>query len=123
MSFIFVKTTNMMRLADKCYELDIYPIVCPPVIREKDEIRTKNVVDQIMVSFGQTLIGEVSSFTHLCIVSGDADFVPFAEWAKRNGLKVIVFSHDEKLSEELAQCASEDDSGNKMVYFFLPKTE
>ncbi|MFA5877849.1 MAG: NYN domain-containing protein [Candidatus Staskawiczbacteria bacterium] len=118
MSVTFITTRDIMRLSEDFYKLGIHPVVSPMVVMQKRDPVWHGIVDEALITFGRELVNETTSFTHVCVVSGDADFTKFCRWLQRQGKKVIIFAHAKKLSASLAECADLNDNGEQMLYTF-----
>jgi len=104
-------------------------VVCPEVVIDKGVPKSgkKDTVDPKLIELGTTLIEKMPTLTHLCLASGDKDFVPFLRWAKQQGLKIILApATAESLAQDLIPlaCDNPERPGEKAVFFFsLPKSE
>lgn len=87
--------------------------------KEGEKIDT---VDSRLVQFGKEMITQIPDLTHLCLGSGDRDFIPFLRWAKRQGLKIIIAAGNiDSLSGDLIGFAQMDPAtGKRRVYLFAP---
>jgi hypothetical protein len=126
--FVFapIQTANI-RL-DVLYGLGFCTIVCPRVVVDKTGAKDekRDTVDPALIDFGKLAISEMPDLTHLCLCSGDQDFIPLLREAQRQGLKIIIVAgggKPESLSKDLAKYADKDPSGSKMIYFFSAKAE
>ncbi len=84
----------------------------PPVI---------NTTDETMRKTAKIVIEHMSEITHICIASGDADFIPIVTAAKAKGKKVmIMISGLRSSSKNLLKKANRDERGKKMIHLFNP---
>jgi len=100
-------------------------IVCPEVVIDKGEPKSgkKDTVDPRLIELGTTLIEKIPTLTHLCLASGDKDFIPFLRWAKQQGLKIILApATAESLAEVLIglACENPERPGEKAIFFLSP---
>lgn len=120
--FVFGPPSTISINLDSLYQMEFRAIACPRVVVEKTGPKT-DTVDSVMIDLGKKMITEMGELTHLCIGSGDRDFLPLVRETERSGLKVIIVAGNEgSLSEELARFACRNPiSGERAVYFFSPK--
>jgi len=104
-------------------KLGIYAIPCPK-IKDKAGQET-DTVDQTLIEFGKKAISQIPNLTHLCLASGDKDFIPLLREAMRRGLKIIIVAGSiSSLSAELIPLADKDPAtGRKMILTFSPSKE
>ena len=82
------------------YELKFPVIICPKVTDEK-EGGERDTVDEILIREGRKLIKNMN-LSHLCVASGDGDYVPFYQDAIAMGLKTVtIYASDDSLAREL----------------------
>ena len=116
--FVFTDKVHGIAYADFFYQLGFYTIVCPRINTERGEIDT---TDETLRKFGELMIENAPEITHLCIASGDYDFIGLARKAKLTGKKVMIMAADYKsLSDEFAKIADKDESGKPMIHIFHP---
>ncbi|MBU3934572.1 NYN domain-containing protein [Patescibacteria group bacterium] len=92
-TFVFGPTNTITRHGDYLRGLGFIPVLCPLVVHKKETGSSsdkRDTVDPTMIEIGRTMMSLSSGLTHLCIVSGDSDFVPLAREAQRRGLDVVV---------------------------------
>lgn len=99
-------------------------IICCPKIKGKDGVE-RDTVDEELMRFGRKMIAEIPDLTHLCLGSGDQDFIPFLQEARHQGLKIILISGTlQSLSKEIIRFAVKDPKTRKRrVFLFLPIEE
>jgi hypothetical protein len=103
----------------------IYSIVCPRVVVDKGVMKNKkkDTVDPTLIAFGTEMIRKTRGLTHLCLCSGDQDFMSLVRYARRMGLDIIIVGASwESLARDLADLASCDATGKKLIYIFSPTT-
>lgn len=108
-------------------EFGLVPMTCPKL--PLSGIRRRDTVDQTLIEKGLKWITH-QSLTHLCLVSGDSDFIPLIQAAKARGLKIMLSALDPSfaripgrpfLSKELAKYADFNPvTGEKMIHYFSP---
>ncbi len=118
-AFIFVPPHTTSLLIEKFYELGLFTIFCPKVI---DKGKEKDTVDSTMIEFGRKMINQMPELTHLCLGSGDKDFIPLIREAMRAGLKIMIIAGDQlSLSSEIIKLADfNPKTKQKMIYLFSP---
>jgi hypothetical protein len=95
-------------------------IICCPKIRSKTG-QERDTVDEELIRLGTKLINQISKLTHLCLGSGDQDFVPLLVEAKHRGLKIALASGSiQALSTELIPFAERGPTGERRVYLLSP---
>lgn len=100
-------------------ELDFYPVYCPR-IKGKD-LKERDTVDEKLKKFAVEMINAIPDITHLCLGSGDADFIQLVRKAIRKRMKImIVAGHLTSLSNKLIKLADKDSAGKRMIYLFSP---
>lgn len=99
-------------------------IVCCPKIKGKDGV-DRDTVDEELMRLGRKMIAEIPDLTHLCLGSGDQDFIPLLQDAKQQGIKIVLVSGTlTSLSKELIRFAEKDKrSGKRRVFLFSPIEE
>jgi hypothetical protein len=100
---------------------------CPKVPLGSPE--KKDTVDTILIEKGLKWITH-PELTHLCLASGDSDFIPLVKEAKKIGLKIMLSALDpavarvpgrQFLSKELAKMADiSPKTGQPMIHYFCP---
>ncbi|OGZ63263.1 MAG: hypothetical protein A3C58_00285 [Candidatus Staskawiczbacteria bacterium RIFCSPHIGHO2_02_FULL_34_10] len=80
-----------------------------------------NTTDELMIRTAKELIPKMPCLTHICIASGDGDFMPIVEIARQYGKKIMIMIGDYKSpSKELLRQANKGPNGKKMIYLFNP---
>jgi len=109
------------------HDQHLVPITCPKVpLGSPDK---KDTVDPVLIKKGLKWITH-PSLTHVCLVSGDSDFIPLLGEAKKIGLMIMLSALDPSLakdpqcpplSKELAEMADiSPKTGQKMIHYFSP---
>ena len=99
----------------------IFPIVCPKIGANKAD-----TADATLIKWGlEVLLPHMSGITHLCVGSGDIDFIQLQEEAQKKGLQLIIaIGTPDSLSGEVEKGVSRDPrTGKPMVYHFSPYRE
>jgi len=101
--FVFIPRFSTM-WSKEFHKSGFFMIYCPKILnKESQEVDT---VDETMIQFGQLMIQQIPDLTHLCIASGDQDFIPLIRQAIQKGLKTIVVpGSNRSLSLELKRVA------------------
>ncbi len=98
--FVFGPNPVLTQYATNFHRLGWYPIQCPVVFETKAgaQMSRKDTVDKTLIDFGTAMLPIFirAGLTHLVLGSGDEDFVQFARWAIRLGLKLIVVAGSRK---------------------------
>ncbi len=104
------------------YHQGINIISCPK-ITPKERGPKRDTTDETMIRFGEELIDQIPTLTHLCIGSGDKDFCGLARYAIRKGLKIIITAASKtSLAPELIDLASRDpETKKRRVIWFTPQ--
>ena len=98
------------------------PRTIAPPIEPKEEV--KDTTDPTLISFGKMLLREIPGLTHLCIGSGDADYLELVDKAKSKGVKVIVVAGDRhSLSADLARKADWDPKRHEKAVWILSELQ
>lgn len=119
--FVFAPPHLALPWGEDFHHQGFFTILCPK-IRSKEGVE-EDTTDATIVAFGRKMIAE-QSITHLCLGSGDRDFIPFVREAIRQGLKIIVIAANlRSLAAELIRLVDKKPSGGKMVYLFSPTGE
>ena len=115
--FVFVPHNTASLFAKDFYMARFITILCPK-IKAKNGQTDNDTTDEIMLGFGQEIITEMPSLTHLFIGSGDIDFLPLIIKASRTGLNVgLIVSGLNPLSFDLIKRIDKKPGTNeKMVY-------
>ncbi|MEK7541028.1 MAG: NYN domain-containing protein [Patescibacteria group bacterium] len=147
--FVFAPEDKIRTDGKYFYKQGFIPVSCPIIINEEERrkrdsedmelllkegkdrefdplqlVPTINTTDEIMIKTAQELIPIISRITHVCIASGDEDFLPIAKMAKKNGKKIMIMISDYKSpSKELLLQASIGPNGKKMIHLFDPIKE
>ncbi len=97
-------------------------IQCDQVVLKNDLKVTKvDTVDRRIIDDGTFFMEEMPGITHLCLWTGDQDFVELARKARMAGKDIVIVAGSEKsLSKELARFACNDPDGKRAVYIFSP---
>lgn len=69
-----------------CVKNKLKIVICP---KRQTEAQIEDTVDETIIWFGKMMIKH-PDVKFLCLVSGDEDFVPLLEEAKKNGIKVAL---------------------------------
>lgn len=113
--FVFAPPHLAQPWAEILDKLGFRMFLCP-IIPTKDGKGTINTTDQRLIEFGtaQARLG----YTHLCLASGDKDFVGLVHGASRQGLKIIIIIGSwRSAAQELLRLADKKpDSSERMVY-------
>lgn len=122
--FVFGPPPTINIHLDMLHKMGFRSVTCPRVVMGKDGPKM-DTVDAAMIDFGKRMIAEMGGLTHLCIGSGDQDFLPLVKEAKRCGIGIVIFAGSEdSLSEELANTACKNPlTEERAVYFFSPKED
>jgi hypothetical protein len=116
--FVFAPPHLALLWGEDFHRQGFFTILCPKV-RSKEGAE-EDTTDATIVEFGRKIITE-QRITHLCLGSGDRDFIPFVREAIRQGLKIIVIAADlRSLASELIRLVDKKPSGERMVYLFSP---
>ena len=80
-----------------------------------------DTVDETLIKLGELLLS-YPDITHLCLVSGDADFIPLLEKAKKEGVKrAIAVASVKPLSRNLLPLADTHPKTRKKMILDLSK--
>ncbi|MDD2732160.1 MAG: NYN domain-containing protein [Candidatus Pacebacteria bacterium] len=117
---IFMTYTDYQLLHDN----GLFPFTCPKVpLGSPDK---KDTVDPALIKKAEKWITH-PELTHICLVSGDSDFIPLLKKAKKRGLLVMISALDpaltkgSSLSKELSKMADiSPKTGRKMIHYFSP---
>jgi hypothetical protein len=95
-------------------------VVCP---KETSGGMNLDTVDSTIKKFCEGVISQMPGITHLCLFSGDKDYVPTVKALKREGIKIAIAAGNTKsLARELMEVASKEPrGGKKMIYILTPK--
>jgi len=94
-------------------------ILCPRARDKGGEER--DAVDEELIRFGINMINQIPELTHLCLGSGDQDFVPLLQEARRRGLKIVLAAGSlQSLSKEVIPFAERSPTGGRRVYLLSP---
>jgi len=109
------------------HDLGLFLTTCPKVPLGSPQ--KKDTVDPTLIERARKWITH-PDITHVCLASGDSDFIPLLKIAKQRGLKIMVCALDPALardprhlplSRELAEMADvSEKTGEKMVHYFSP---
>lgn len=116
--FVFVPYNTASLFAEDFYRAGFITILCSKA-KDKDGA-DKDTVDETILDFGQEIITEMPSLTHLLIGSGDIDFLPLIIKASRTGLDIgLIASGLRPLSFNLIKWVDKKPgTKEKMVYVF-----
>jgi len=120
----FASELSLASSAEVLKSRGIILIQCPKIIIGKDGARVekKDTVDPELIRVGTIDVNEMTNLTHLALGSGDQDFEEFVRWAKAQSLGIIIVAGNRNsLSRRVADLASCDPEGKKMVYFLSPE--
>jgi len=86
----------------------------------------KDTVDPTLIKRAEKWVTH-PDLTHICLVSGDSDFIPLLEKAKKRGLLIMISAIDSSLlnrpslSKDLAEMADiSPRTGQTMIHYFSP---
>ena len=99
-------------------------IECPKDIKKIDGRQAEvDTVDEKIIEWCETIVPEIEGITHVCLCSGDADFLKALKGLKKRGLKIIIASgQEDSLARELIKLADVNPTTKKkMVFFLRPK--
>lgn len=123
--FVFGPPDSISKDLRAFHDEGFWPIPCPRET-EKRTGDSIDVVDSKIVAFVRDMLELMPDLTHICIGSGDGDFIkPLVKVSKRRGKKIMVVSGKlRSLSQELKDLADEHPlTGERMVFLFSPTTE
>lgn len=135
--FVFAPAITIAAYIQFFYELDFISVACPVFYRTKkedpsllneielqeyepEEIISINKTDDVMIKTAEMVIDNMPDITHICIGSGDGDFLRIAEMAKIKGKKVMIFFSNYRPSRELVAFADKTSVNKPMLYLFNP---
>jgi hypothetical protein len=108
-------------------ELGIVPMACPKMTMGR--VKKRDTVDRTLIKKGEKWVTH-QEVTHLCLLSGDSDFIPMIKTAKALGRKIMISALDPKfakdpkrpfLSKTLAKLADVSQiTGYPMIHYFSP---
>ncbi len=102
----------------RCPKIPLEEILKQGFFAEGEDIDT---VDSSIRNFGDMMLKINSDITHVCICSGDADFVLFAKRIQKNNKKVMIMVGSiDSLSERLYQCVDKNDNNLPLLHIFSP---
>lgn len=120
---LFITYTDYQMLHDH----KLVPTTCPKV--PLGSPYKKDTVDPILIEKGLKWITH-PRLTHICLVSGDSDFIPLLREARARGLLIMISALDPSLakdpehpplSKDLAEMADiSPKTGQKMIHYFSP---
>ena len=118
--YVFIPPHLVSTWGEKFKKEGFFIICCPKIRTKTDE--EKDTVDEELSRFGMKMVAQISDLTHLCLGSGDQDFIPLLQEAKQRGLKIIIATGDlRSLSTELIRFAEKDPiTSKRRVYLFFP---
>ncbi|SRR3990167_172027 len=109
------------------YDQGLFPITCPRV--PLGSPKSKDTVDEALIKRAERWI-TYPGLTHVCLVSGDRDFIPLLKEVKQKGLLIMISAIDPAraknpehppLSRELSEMADiSPKTGKKMIHYFSP---
>ena len=119
---VFLPPNLAHLVAEDMYGLGFFIMICPK-IKDKKGVR-QDMTDRTIIDFGKKMIALIPDLTHLCLGSGDKDFIPLIREATLKGLKIMIVAGNRKsLSQELVGLADEKDDGQKLIYLFSPQSQ
>jgi len=96
---------------------DCFMVVCP---REISEGISMDTVDKTIKKFCEKVVTQMPDITHLCLFTGDKDYIPMLETLKKEGLKIMIVGGEKtSLSPKLKRVADKYPRGNKEMVFLL----
>lgn len=118
--FVFAPLPSLATHAEIFYHQGFISVLCPKIHSKSGE--EQDTTDSTIITFGQKMIGYMPDLTHLCIGSGDRDFIPLARGAIRQGLRIIIIAGScQSLAPKLSELADiHPTSEERMVYLFSP---
>ena len=118
--FVYGPPETLARHASWLGKLKFAIVQCDKIITKDNLlISKKDIVDSRMIDDGAFFLREMSEITHLCLWTGDQDFIELAREARMLGKDVVVVaSREDTLSQELAKFACKGPDGEKAVYLF-----
>ena len=109
------------------YKLGLVATTCPKM--PQGSTSQRDTVDGILIEKGLKWITH-PALTHLCVVSGDADFMPLVRAAQARELKIMIAGLDPALARDIGHpplskdlAATADISpttGQPMLHYFSP---
>jgi len=115
--FVFIPYHSALPFAESFYKAGFFTVLCPKV-KTKDVQVEIDTTDKTLIQLGNELLEDIPGITHLCLGSGDADFLPLLRKASRYGLDISIIAGDEiSLSSEIAEMADKKPNNKeKMIY-------
>lgn len=122
MVFLFTPMGMISGHSELFHRLGFFVILCPTLPPSNSGQKLVDTTDDYMIKLGMKIVDQQTGLTHLCLVSGDADFIPLVEKSKERGLKIMITAGDiQSLSSNLSRQASPyPKSSKKMIHFFSP---
>lgn len=118
--FVFASPATASLHLETLFRHGFWTMPCPR-LRNK-EGQERDTVDQTLMDFGRRMFAQMHGLTHLCLGSGDKDFIPLLREAVRRGLKIIlVAGNTTSLALELIDHADFfPEQRRKMVFILSP---
>jgi len=120
--FVFAPPHLAQPWAEIFYRLGFQIVLCP-IVPTKDGKGIINTTDERLIEFGkaQSRLG----YSHLCLASGDKDFVGLVREASRQGLKIIIIIGSwRSAAQELLSLADKKlDGSERMVYLLTAEVQ
>ena len=122
-TYVYGPPKTLERNASWLSRFDYTIVQCDLVPSKRDILVEKvDTVDARMIEHGTFLVQEMPGITHLCLWTGDQDFVKLARNARMAGKDVVIVAGSRKsLSPELVRFACNKPNGEKAVYIFSPQ--
>ena len=116
LGLVFTPRHLLTTYAEFFQEQGFFLVTCP-------KMGDEDTVDQNLIALGEQLIEEMPGLTHLCLGSGDDDFIPLLEKARHKELPIIIAAGDSvSLSWRISRMAWVDPKTNKKAIFILSHT-
>ena len=101
------------------WEQEFFPILCPKIRIAGEETDTS---DETLIKFGKEVVFQFRDLTHLCLLSGDADFLPLLKLCRNRGLEIMVAASTiQSLAKDLIKVASVNpDTKKRRISILYP---
>jgi len=113
---IFVFTPRNLTIGNEelFLQFGFIQVLCPIITEES---QNRDTTDDYLITVGKECLGD-ENISHLCLVSGDSDFIPLLERTKAKGIKIgIIAASNASLSASLIKYADfEPKIGGNMLY-------
>lgn len=107
-----IETDELEHMSLGGRELEFEPSDFAPII---------NTTDAIMINTAKIVINLMPEITHICIASGDGDFMPIVKMAQAKNKKLMIMIGGFKSSSrDLLKEADRDENNKKMIHIFDP---